>query len=113
MRFKRLTSEPMWFNVSRIAPGKYHFASFWASTRREHTQPSFKSSRFGYLRSELSSRYFVHLLRNELPLDTVSESPITHKCRFGRVIATVIAVRTGQTKEQVLDCIYIALHVHR
>lgn len=56
--------------------------------------PSSSCSRVGYLRSALSSRNFIHLLRNGLPLDTVSESPITHRCLFGRVIATVGKVRS-------------------
>lgn len=51
-------------------------------------QPTSRSSKVGYLRSALSSRNFIHLLRNALPLETVSESPIMHRCRFGLVIAT-------------------------
>ncbi len=57
---------------------------------------SSKSPGLGYLRSALSSRNFIHFFRNGLPLDTVSESPIIHKCRLGRVIATVMVVSTAR-----------------
>jgi hypothetical protein len=41
------------------------------------------------LMSAFSSRNFIQLFRNELPLATVSESPTTQRWRFGRVIATI------------------------
>lgn len=62
--------------------------------------------KLGYLRSAFSSRKSIQLFKNLLPLEsesakflagriiatyrpTVSESPTIHKCRFGRVIATM------------------------
>jgi len=71
------------------------------------SQFSSNSSRLGYRRSALSSRNFIHLFRNGLPLETVSESPMIHRCRFGRVMAT-IGSQTQWFQDSDSGCRYFA-----
>jgi hypothetical protein len=85
------------------------YSSLTATNYNGTYSPSHTSAKSGYLRSACSSRCAIHALRNALPLrhmlatnlldlDThhtttthlliVSESPITHRCRLGRVMPT-------------------------